>query len=266
VDVTPEGMVGNVRVRRGLGLGLDERAVAAVQQWQYKPFTATVGHSMMDVVEVPFRSDPRGPWRIVGSKLSPPKVMGPTTKPVLSRYISPDAEACTKELVYVPVDLTIGKDGKPADVRVGAAIDDRIGKAALDAVGSWKFWPGTAGGKPEISSGTILLECRVPGTSGDAGGSIYRVGGGVSQPAVNFKVDPEYSEEARKAKYSGVAMLAVVVDADGRAQDIHVVKALGMGLDEEAIIAVTQWRFKPGMKDGQPVNTRATISVNFRLL
>src|SRR5580658_4836944 len=72
-----------------------------------------------------------------------------------------------------------------------------------------------------------------PGEGGGVGGGIFRVGGGVSQPAVIFKVDPEYSEEARKAKYSGAVMLSIVVDTEGRARDIHVIKSLGMGLDEK---------------------------------
>jgi periplasmic protein TonB len=105
-----------------------------------------------------------------------------------------------------------------------------------------------------------------PGEGGGVGGGVFRVGGGVSQPAVIFKVDPEYSEEARKAKYSGTVMLSVVVDAEGKARDIHVVKSLGMGLDEKAVEAVEKWKFKPGMKGGQAVNVRATIEVNFRLL
>ena len=104
------------------------------------------------------------------------------------------------------------------------------------------------------------------GEGGGIGGGVYRVGGGVSNPSVLFKVDPEYSEEARKAKYSGTVTLAVVVDAEGHARDIHVVKSLGMGLDEKAIEAVEKWKFKPGMKGGQAVNVRATIEVNFRLL
>jgi periplasmic protein TonB len=105
-----------------------------------------------------------------------------------------------------------------------------------------------------------------PGEGGGVGGGVFRVGGGVSQPAVIYKVDPEYSEEARKAKYSGTVTLAVVVDAEGHARDIHVIKSLGMGLDEKAIEAVEKWKFKPGMKGGQSVNVRATIEVNFRLL
>src|SRR5580698_2310809 len=105
-----------------------------------------------------------------------------------------------------------------------------------------------------------------PGEGFGVGGGVCRVGGGVSQPSVLFKVDPEYSEEARKAKYSGTVVLAVIVDAEGHARDIHVVKSLGMGLDEKAIEAVEKWKFKPGMRGGQAVNVRATIEVNFRLL
>lgn len=105
-----------------------------------------------------------------------------------------------------------------------------------------------------------------PGEGGGVGGGAFRVGGGVSAPAVLFKIDPEYSEEARKAKYSGTVTLAVVVTPDGKATEIHVIKSLGMGLDEKAVEAVQKWKFKPGMKGGQAVPVRATIEVNFRLL
>jgi protein TonB len=92
------------------------------------------------------------------------------------------------------------------------------------------------------------------------------VGGGVSAPATIFKIDPEYSEEARRAKYSGSVLLSVIVDSEGMARDIHIVKSLGMGLDQKAMEAVQKWRFKPGKKDGRPVNVRVQIEVNFRLL
>ena len=105
-----------------------------------------------------------------------------------------------------------------------------------------------------------------PGEGGGVGGGVFRVGGGVSAPAVLFKVDPEYSEEARKAKYSGTVLLSVIVDSEGHARDIRVLKSLGMGLDEKAVEAVQKWKFKPGMKGGTAVNVRAQIEVNFRLL
>ena len=105
-----------------------------------------------------------------------------------------------------------------------------------------------------------------PGSGGGFGGGAYRIGGGVSAPSVLSKVEPEYSEEARKAKWQGTVVLSLVVDDQGRPQNLKVLHSLGLGLDQKAIEAVEKWRFKPGMKDGKPVPVMATIEVNFRLL
>jgi TonB family protein len=93
-----------------------------------------------------------------------------------------------------------------------------------------------------------------------------RVGGGVTAPSLLYKVEPEYSEEARSAKLQGTVLLKVVVDTDGLAKDIQVVKSIGMGLDEQAVVAVTQWKFKPSTKDGAAVPVLAQIEINFKLL
>jgi TonB family protein len=95
---------------------------------------------------------------------------------------------------------------------------------------------------------------------------VTKLGAGVTPPTVIYKVDPEYSKEASKAKLSGTVTLSVVVDKEGTARNIQVVQSLGMGLDEKAIEAVREWKFRPGQKDGQPVNVRASIQVNFRLV
>ena len=105
-----------------------------------------------------------------------------------------------------------------------------------------------------------------PGEGGGVGGGVFRVGGGVSAPLVLYKVEPDYSEEARKAKYDGAVVLQLIVDATGKAQSIRVTRSLGLGLDENAILAVNKWKFRPGYRNGQPVAVIATIEVNFRLL
>jgi TonB family protein len=105
-----------------------------------------------------------------------------------------------------------------------------------------------------------------PGQGGGFGGGVFRVGGGVSAPKLTRKVDPEYSEEARKAKYQGTVLLQVEVWPDGRAHNVRVIRSLGLGLDEKAIEAVQQWEFVPGKKDGQSVKVAASVEVNFRLL
>jgi len=104
-----------------------------------------------------------------------------------------------------------------------------------------------------------------PGHGGGIGGGAYRVGGGVRAPKVVYRVEPEFSEEARKNKWQGVVILKLIIGKDGKPQDISVLRSLGMGLDEKAMEAVKQWRFEPGTKDGQPVPVEVSMEVSFRL-
>ena len=87
---------------------------------------------------------------------------------------------------------------------------------------------------------------------------------GVSKPSLISRVEPEYTKEAVEAKLSGTILLSLIVDAEGRARDIHVMNGLGMGLDQQAVKAVEKWKFKPAMKGGVPVNMRVQVQVNFR--
>lgn len=105
-----------------------------------------------------------------------------------------------------------------------------------------------------------------PGEGGGIGGGVYRIGGGVSTPIPIYRVEPEYSEEARKAKFQGTVVLSIVIDERGIPTNFKVVRPLGLGLDEKAIEAVQKWRFKPGYRDGKAVAVLATVEVNFRLL
>src|ERR1700689_5198138 len=105
-----------------------------------------------------------------------------------------------------------------------------------------------------------------PGSGGGMGGGAYKIGGGVSAPSIIYKVEPEYSEEARKAKFQGTVLLFVVVDERGTPRDIKIIRPLGLGLDQKAVEGVEKWKFSPGKKDGKPVAVQAQIEVNFRLL
>jgi TonB family protein len=104
-----------------------------------------------------------------------------------------------------------------------------------------------------------------PGEGGGYGGGAYSVGGGVTAPIPIFKPEPPYSEEARKAKHQGVVVVYIVVDTEGNVTEIRVVRPLGLGLDEKAVDTVRTWKFKPGMKNGIPVNVRVLVEVQFRL-
>jgi TonB family protein len=104
-----------------------------------------------------------------------------------------------------------------------------------------------------------------PGRGGGTGGGVFKVGGGVSAPKKIYDPDPEYSEEARKAKYQGTCVLYLVVGPDGKPRDIRVLRTLGLGLDEKSIEAVKTWRFEPAMKDGKPVAVQISVEVEFHL-
>jgi TonB family protein len=104
-----------------------------------------------------------------------------------------------------------------------------------------------------------------PGQGGGYGGGLYRIGNGVTAPQLIYSVDPEFSDEARRAKYQGVCLVSLIVDAQGHPQNIRIVRRLGMGLDEKAEEAVRQYRFKPAYFQGKAVPVQISVEVNFRI-
>ncbi|HXJ85875.1 MAG TPA: energy transducer TonB [Candidatus Binatia bacterium] len=103
------------------------------------------------------------------------------------------------------------------------------------------------------------------GSGGGFGGGIYKVGGGVAAPTAISAPDPDYTEEARRAKKQGTCVLWLIVDSTGRPRDIRVARGLGFGLDAKAVEAVKQWRFQPALKDGHPVDVQISVEVEFHL-
>lgn len=103
------------------------------------------------------------------------------------------------------------------------------------------------------------------GSGGGLGGGLMSVGGGVSAPILIHSVEPEFTEEARRSSYQGAVSIQLIVDSQGNPQDAHVVKHLGMGLDEKALDAVRQYRFKPAMYEQQPVAVQMEVEIDFRL-
>jgi periplasmic protein TonB len=84
-------------------------------------------------------------------------------------------------------------------------------------------------------------------------------------PRVIQKADPEYTPEALEARLVGAVTLSVVIDAEGNPTEIKMIKGLGKGLDEKAVECLQKWRFKPGTRFGEPVSTKATVEIEFRL-
>jgi TonB family protein len=180
-------------------------------------------------------------------QFTPPAAVVPNADPKLS--IDPS--------IVAPPDLNLPQVNM-------AQYGDPLAKMGLPSNG-----PGSGAGIGSGAGGGVGSGIGVgvgPGTGGSFGGGVFHIGGGVSAPTLLYKVEPEYSEEARKAKYQGVVILYVEVDPSGRAQNMRVLHSLGLGLDERAIEAVKKWRFRPGFKDGKAVTVAAQIEVSFRLL
>lgn len=105
------------------------------------------------------------------------------------------------------------------------------------------------------------------GTGGGTGGGAYRPGAGITLPEVITEVKPAYTAEAMRAKVQGVVWLECIVMPDGTVGSVKITKSLDpvFGLDEQAIAAARKWRFKPGMRQGQPVPVIITIELTFTL-
>ena len=157
--------------------------------------------------------------------------------------------------VVVPPELKLPTSAQLGDPLKGVLGPPSNGTGSGGGIGSG------SGGGVGVGTGPGVGE----GHGGGYGGGAYRVGGGVSAPRAIYSPDPEYSEEARKAKYQGTVVLWVVVGTDGRVHDVRIARSLGMGLDEKAIESVRTWRFEPAHMNGQPVPVQVNVEVNFRL-
>ena len=129
--------------------------------------------------------------------------------------------------------------------------------------------PGVRGGIGSNTGGGVGINGDGPGygpgSGGNSDGHAYRVGNGINAPRVIYDPEPEYSPEARAAKYQGTVTLWAIVAPDGRPRGLRVERSLGMGLDEKALEAVNTWRFDPATKDGHPVPVMIEIEVSFHL-
>jgi TonB family protein len=92
-----------------------------------------------------------------------------------------------------------------------------------------------------------------------------RMARGTTPPRAISAPNPPFSEEARRAKYHGTALLSLFVDKTGQVRNVRIVRPLGMGLDQKAVEAVSTWQFRPATKDGEPVEMHINVEVDFHL-
>jgi len=183
---------------------------------------------------------------------------------IAPRQFTPPVQVYNNLNPKLPMEPTIIA---PPDVNVPNVNMAQYGDP-LAKIGPPSNGPGSGGGIGSGSGGGVGSGKGAgfgPGEGGGFGGGVFRVGGGVTSPVPLYKPEPEYSEEARKAKYQGTVVLYVEVDPTGKPKNLKVVRSLGLGLDEKAIEAVRNWKFSPAMKDGKPVAVQINVEVNFRL-
>ena len=196
------------------------------------------------------------------SKIQAPKGKLPK---VDMNQITPPAIVVRNEQPKLPVEPSIMA---PPTLKLPTNNVPTIGNPMTSVVGPASNGTGVGGGIGEGKGGGLGVGTGRGLGRGEGmgfGGGPYRVGGGIQAPRAIESPDPEYSEEARKAKYQGVVVLWLVVGPDGRPKNIKVERPLGMGLDQKAIEAVQRWRFEPATKDGKPVAVQINVEVNFRL-
>ncbi len=179
----------------------------------------------------------------------------PITPPMVIKNDHP--KLAVEPAIMMPKDIQLPNNNLP---NLGDPRTSVVGPASNGTGSGAGMGSGSGGG---IGSGKG--NGYGPGEGGGYGGGLYHVGGGVSAPQLVFAPDPEFSDEARRAKYQGVCVVSLIVDAQGNPQRVQVVRHLGMGLDEKAVEAVKQYKFKAATLQGKPVPVEVNIEVNFRI-
>ena len=178
--------------------------------------------------------------------------------------VPPQVQTFDKPKIAMPAAIAVQTDIKLPDNPDLANIGMKSGANVVLSNGT-----GGGGGMGSGSGGGLGSGNGIgygPGSGWNTGGGLAQVGGRVSAPVPLFQPEAEFSDEARRAKYPGVCLVGLIVDAQGNPQNVHIVRALGMGLDEKAMEAVRKYKFKPAMRDGKtPVPVYVNVEVNFRL-
>jgi TonB family protein len=194
-----------------------------------------------------------------GARELTPASKGTPPPSSLNQIAPPTVHVAEHPILPAPTAVIVPNVPLPTSSTIGS-LKGVLGPAS-DGTGSGSGIGTGTGGGDGSGNGRGLG----PGSIAGIGDGVYRVGGGVSSPKVIKEVEPEFSEEARKAKYTGTVLVRVVIGPDGNVRSASVLSPVGMGLDEKAVEAAKQWKFDPARKDGRPVSVYAQIEVNFQL-
>jgi TonB family protein len=291
--ISKTGTVERLDVISGNGM-LVNAARDAVSRWTYKPFllngepvevetsiTVNFTLSYSDSATM-VGQNPAGDEAVDGVK----RIGGDVIGPVLIYVPEPEyTELARQDKVqgFVLISLVVDEQGLPQHVHVSRGLGDGLNEKALEAVRQYRFNPASENGKPvavylnvevnfELAASPAQIRERIEATLKAQEAQAYgdalqpkAVGGGVIGPIPIYQPSPTFSEEAKKAKFSGTVTVSLIVDKNGMPQNVHVTKGVGMGLDEKAVEAVKQYQFKPATENGKPVAVFENIEVNFKI-
>ncbi|MBZ5608232.1 MAG: energy transducer TonB [Acidobacteriia bacterium] len=287
--IAEDGSPRDLRVTASLGLGLDEKALEAVQQWRFAPGTSA-GRPVPVIASVAvdfLLPDKLSRWHLMKAGFQAP--VGASRPVFQTAYYPPGAGisavaidegwvlSAIRRMATATLSFDVDEHGSPVNFRVLKASLPIWGDEAISLVSGWRFTPGVKDGVPvsvpctldliwgqKVFNAGTLLQVReamnaqstiVPAPSPDVFGALK-----VLSTAL-----PSYPDEARRANLEGNVKLNLLIGEDGIPKDIHVVEPVGMGLDEKAVEAISQWRFQPALVNGRATPVSIVIEVFFRL-
>jgi len=268
----------DLRVTQSLGLGLDEKAIQAVQQWRFQPNTKSTSVA----VDFSLHFKPSR-WHLIGVDFHPPE--GATRPTVLSAFYPAGAGVFNSTAIeegrllgaigrqaFVALTFDVDEQGVPTHIQVARTSDDIWNDQATAVLRGWRFTPGMKDGKPvsvsctfDFAWGPRSLEPKV----------IAQIRGALHQPPVLatflghaepiYSPDPAYPEQARNAGLDGTVRAMLVIGEDGAPRDVRVLQGLGPLIDGSVTEALRQWRFRVALLNGQTAIAGVMVEVNFQL-
>jgi len=273
-----DGHASELRVSKSLGLGLDEKAIEAVQRWRFKPGTGSISAP----VDFSLPSK-QSRWHLIGVDFHPPE--GASRPTVLSAYYPGGAGVFNSPAIeegrllggigrqaFITLSFDVNEGGMPVNIQVVRSSDRVWDDQATAVLRQWRFTPGMKDGKPvsvpcafdfvwgprNLGSEQVtrlLSALHPPPPSSDI----------VVMPAVIYSPDPPYPEQARNAGLEGMVQVVLTVGEDGAPRDSRVLQGLDPAIDESVIATLGQWRFRPALLNGQVASPLVVVEVRFQL-
>jgi TonB family protein len=277
-SVGEDGRAKDLSVAQTLGLGLDEKAIEAVQQWRFQPDTKSIS------VPVEFSlPSKQSRWHLIGVDFHPPE--GASRPHVLTPNFPGGAGVFSGSTIeegrllggigrqaFITLSFDVNEGGMPVNIRVMRSSDPVWDDDATTVLRYWRFTPGMKDGKAisvpcsfdfvwgprNLSSkdvGRLLSVLHPPPAPSDYG----------TTPVAIFSPVPPYWDQARDAGLEGTVLVSLTVGADGAPRNVRVMKGLDPAIDESVIATLGQWRFKTTLLNGEVSSPSVVVQVKFQL-